>query len=66
MKYSEIIEEKVKQLLEENNISFLDFKLDNCSVNIRDFIEKHTDFTIEEQPLYKNQVVLKKKKTKLL
>ena len=53
MKYSEIIEEKVKQLLEENNISFLDFESDNCSVNIRDFIEKYTDFTIEEKPLYK-------------
>lgn len=66
MKYFEIIEEKVKQLLEKNNISFSDFELDNCSVNIRDFIEKHTDFTIEEQPLYKKSSKLDKEKNKII
>ena len=66
MKYSEIIEPKVKQLLEENNISFSNFELDNCSVNIRDFIEKHTDFTIEEQPLYKKSSKLDKEKNKII
>ena len=66
MKYSEIIEPKVKQLLEKNNISFSDFELDNCSVNIRDFIEKHTDFTIEEQPLYKKSSKLDKEKNKII
>ena len=66
MKYSEIIEEKVKQLLEENNISFSDFESDNCSVNIRDFIEKYTDFTIEEQPLYKKSSKLDKEKNKII
>lgn len=66
MKYSEIIEEKVKQLLEENNISFSDFESDNCSVNIRDFIEKYTDFTIEEKPLYKKSSKLDKEKNKIV
>lgn len=66
MKYSEIIESKVKQLLEKNNISFSDFKLDSCSVNIRDFIEKHTVFTIEEQPLYKKSSKLDKEKNKII
>ena len=66
MKYSEIIEPKVKQLLEENNISFSDFKLDNYSVNIRDFIEKHTNFTIEEKPLYKKSSKLDKKENKII
>lgn len=66
MKYSEIIEPKVKQLLEKNNISFSDFKLDSCSVNIRDFIEKHTVFTIEEQPLYKKSSKLDKEKNKII
>lgn len=66
MKYYETIEPKVKQLLEKNNISFSDFKLDNCSVNIRDFIEKHTDFTIEEQPLYKKSSKLDKEKNKII
>lgn len=66
MKYSEIIEEKVKQLLEENNISFSDFELDNCSVNIRDFIEKHTNFTIEEKPLYKKSSKFNKKENKII
>lgn len=66
MKYSEIIEEKVKQLLEENNISFSSFELDNCDVNIRGFIEKHTDFTIEEQPLYKKSSKLDKEKNKII
>ena len=66
MKYSEIIEPKVKQLLEKNNISFSDFELDNCNVNIRDFIEKHTDFTIEEQPLYKKSSKLDKEKNKII
>lgn len=66
MKYSEIIEPKVKQLLEENNISFSDFKLDNCSVNIRGFIEKHTDFTIEEQPLYKKSSCFNKEENKII
>ena len=61
MKYSEIIEPKVKQLLEKNNISFLDFELDNCSVNIRDFIEKYTNFTIDEEPLYKKSSKFNKK-----
>lgn len=66
MKYSEIIEEKVKQLLEENNISFSDFESDNCSVNIRDFIEKHTNFTIEEQPLYKKSSYFNKEENKIV
>ena len=66
MKYFEIIEPKVKQLLEKNNISFSDFKLDNCSVNIRDFIEKHTDFTIEEQPLYKKSSYFNKEENKII
>lgn len=66
MKYSEIIEEKVKELLEKNNISFSNFELDNCSVNIRDFIEKHTDFKIEEQPLYKKSSKLDKKENKII
>lgn len=66
MKYSEIIEPKVKQLLEKNNISFSDFELDNCSVNIRDFIEKHTNFTIEEKPLYKKSSKLDKKENKII
>lgn len=66
MKYSEIIEEKVKQLLEENNISFLDFESDNCSVNIRDFIEKYTDFTIEEKPLYKKSSKFDKEENKII
>lgn len=66
MKYYEIIESKVKQLLEKNNISFSDFKLDNCSVNIRDFIEKHTDFTIEEQPLYKKSSYFNKEENKII
>ena len=66
MKYSEIIEEKVKQLLEKNNISFSDFELDNCSVNIRDFIEKYTDFTIEEEPLYKKSSKLDKEENKII
>lgn len=66
MKYSEIVEEKVKQLLEENNISFSDFESDNCSVNIRDFIEKYTDFTIEEEPLYKKSSKLDKKENKII
>lgn len=66
MKYSEIIEPKVKQLLEKNNISFSDFELDNCSVNIRDFIEKHTDFTIEEQPLYKKSSKSNKEENKII
>ena len=66
MKYSEIIEPKVQQLLEKNNISFSDFKLDNCSVNIRDFIEKHTDFTIEEQPLYKKSSYFNKEENKII
>ena len=66
MKYSEIMEEKVKQLLEENNISFSDFESDNCSVNIRDFIEKYTDFTIEEKPLYKKSSKLDKEKNKIV
>ena len=66
MKYSEIIEEKVKQLLEENNISYTDFELDNCSVNIRDFIEKYTDFTIEEEPLYKKSSKLNKEENKII
>lgn len=66
MKYSEIIEQKVKQLLEENNISFSDFELDNCSVNIRDFIEKHTNFTIEEKPLYKKSSKLDKEENKII
>lgn len=66
MKYSEIIEPKVKQLLEKNNISFSDFKLDSCSVDIRDFIEKHTVFTIEEQPLYKKSSKLDKEKNKII
>ena len=66
MKYSEIIEPKVKKLLEKNNISFSDFKLDNCSVNIRDFIEKHTDFIIEEQPLYKKSSYFNKEENKII
>lgn len=66
MKYSEIVEEKVKQLLEKNNISFSDFELDNCSVNIRDFIEKYTDFTIDEEPLYKKSSKLDKEKNKII
>lgn len=66
MKYSEIIEPKVKQLLEKNNISFSDFELDNCSVNIRDFIEKHTNFTIEEQPLYKKSSYFNKEENKIV
>ena len=66
MKYSEIVEEKVKQLLEKNNISFSDFELDNCSVNIRDFIEKYTDFTIDEEPLYKKSSCLNKEKNKII
>lgn len=66
MKYYEIIEPKVKQLLEKNNISFSDFKLDNCSVNIRDFIEKHTDFKIEEQPLYKKSSKFNKEENKII
>lgn len=66
MKYSEIIEEKVKQLLEENNISYPDFELDNCSVNTRDFIEKYTYFTIEEQPLYRKSSKLDKKENKIV
>lgn len=66
MKYSEIIEPKVQQLLEKNNISFSDFELDNCSVNIRDFIEKHTDFTIEEQPLYKKSSYFNKEENKII
>lgn len=66
MKYSEIIESKVNQLLEKNNISFSDFKLDNCSVNIRDFIEKHTNFTIEEKPLYKKSSKLDKEENKII
>lgn len=67
MKYSEIIEPKVKQLLEENNISFSDFELsNNCSVNIRDFIEKHIDFTIEEQPLYRKSSKLDKEENKII
>ena len=67
MKYFEIIEPKVKQLLEKNNISFLDFELlDNYSVNIRDFIEKHTDFTIEEQPLYKKSSKFNKEENKIV
>lgn len=66
MKYSEIVEEKVKQLLEKNNISFSDFELDNCSVNIRDFIEKYTDFTIHEEPLYKKSSKLDKEKNKII
>ena len=66
MKYSEIIEEKVKELLEKNNISFSDFELDNCSVNIRDFIEKHTDFTIDEEPLYKKSSKLDKEENKII
>ena len=66
MKYSEIIEPKVKQLLEKNNISFSDFILDNCSVNIRDFIDKHTDFTIEEQPLYKKSSYFNKEENKII
>ena len=67
MKYFEIIEPKVKQLLEKNNISFLDFELlDNYSVNIRDFIEKHTDFTIEEQPLYKKSSKFNKEENKII
>lgn len=67
MKYSEIIEPKVKQLLEKNNISFFNFELsNNYSVNIRDFIEKHTNFTIEEQPLYKKSSSLNKEKNKII
>ena len=66
MKYSEIIEPKVKQLLEKNNISFLDFELDNCSVNIRDFIEKYTNFTIDEEPLYKKSSKFNKKENKIV
>lgn len=66
MKYSEIVEEKVKELLEKNNISFSDFELDNYSVNIRDFIEKHTDFIIEEQPLYKKSSKLDKEENKII
>ena len=66
MKYSEIIEQKVKQLLEKSNISFSDFELDNCSVNIREFIEKHTNFTIEEKPLYKKSSKLDKEKNKII
>lgn len=66
MKYSEIIEEKVKELLEKNNISFSNFELDNCSVNIRDFIEKHTDFKIEEQPLYKKSSKFNKEENKII
>lgn len=66
MKYSEIVEEKVKQLLEKNNISFSNFELDNYSVNIRDFIEKYTDFTIEEEPLYKKSSKLNKEENKIV
>lgn len=66
MKYSKIIEPKIKQLLEKNNISFSDFELDNCSVNIRDFIEKYTDFTIEEEPLYKKSSKFDKKENKII
>lgn len=66
MKYSEIIEPKVKQLLEKNNISFLDFELDNCSVNIRDFIEKYTNFTVDEEPLYKKSSKFNKKENKIV
>lgn len=66
MKYSEIIEPKVKQLLEKNNISFSDFELDNYSVNIRDFIEKYTNFTIEEKPLYKKSSKLNKEENKII
>lgn len=66
MKYSEIVEEKVKQLLEKNNISFSNFELDNCSVNIRDFIEKHTNFTIEEKPLYKKSSKFNKEENKIV
>jgi len=66
MKYSKIIEPKIKQLLEKNNISFSDFELDNCSVNIRDFIEKHTDFTIEEQSLYKKSSKFNKEENKII
>ena len=66
MKYSEIIEPKVKQLLEKNNISFSSFELDNCSVNIRDFIEKYTNFTIEEQPLYKKSSKFDKEENKIV
>lgn len=66
MKYSEIIEPKVKQLLEKNDISFSDFELDNYSVNIRNFIEKHTDFKIEEQPLYKKPSKFNKEKNKII
>jgi hypothetical protein len=66
MKYSKIIEPKIKQLLEKNNISFSDFELDNCSVNIRDFIEKYTDFTIEEEPLYKKSSKFNKEENKII
>lgn len=66
MKYSEIIEPKVKQLLEKNDICFSDFELDNYSVNIRNFIEKHTDFKIEEQPLYKKPSKFNKEKNKII
>lgn len=67
MKYYEIIEEKVKKLLEENNVSFSDFELSpDLSVNIRDFIEKYTDFTIEEQPLYKKSSCFNKEENKII
>ena len=66
MKYSEIVEEKVKQLLEKNNISFSNFELDNYSVSIRDFIKKHTKFTIEEQPLYKKSSKFDKEEKKIV
>lgn len=67
MKYSEIIEEKVKQLLEKNNISFSNFELSNdLSVNIRDFIERYTYFTIEEQSLYKKSSCFNKEENKII
>lgn len=66
MKYYEIIEPKVQQLLEKNNISFSDFELDNYSVSIRDFIKKHTNFTIEEQPLYKKSSKFDKEENKIV
>ena len=56
MKYIEVIDSTVFEILKKNNINISDFEITNDGYfDIRNFIKEFTSFQIKEEPMYQHQ-----------